>query len=502
MKTRERFSFVQWALLWALMGSVSLAAVPLGANRPVSWTLLSLALLGLSAVQVLIDCTQRLPEQTKGLWLPATLFLGAVAWGAVQLMPGLPAPYIHPVWAALGDVPGHISADPGQGHQIVMRYLCYAMVFWIAFRAAVVTTRAGMMLKTMAVTSTAFAIYGIYTMATGYNPVLGEGAQGPVVTATFINRNSYATYAAFGLLANIAAYLHITSGTRADDDRWQHFLREMLERFFDGAWIYALGALLCLGTLSLTQSRAGGIAGLVGLVIFLASWKGAGRRWNPWLILIVGAVVAFVVLTSATGMTNRILATEAENGRFLVYPEVVRAVMDRPFLGHGLGAFHDVFRQYVPAEAAVGEWVRAHNSYLENTFELGIPAAASFYLALLLITWRIYRATVTRTRNRAFSCFALAAIATAATHSLFDFSLQMPAIAAFFAIVLAMGWAQSVSLRGSLASTPAQEPIKPPEGLIGPVASLYPNSASEVQQNPEKKQGQPHANQISGQIEH
>lgn len=437
-----------------------------------SWTLLSLAILVIFVLQVLIDSTQRLPQQTKRLWLPALLFLGAVGWGFLQIYPGVPETYIHPTWTGLPDVKGLISADPGQGRQILMRYLCYAMIFWIAFRASLAPIRAGMMLKTIALFSTALAVYGLYAFATGNNPVLGEGEQAQVVTATFINRNSYATYAAFGVLANIAAYLHIVSGTRSDDERWQSLVRDLLERFFDGAWIYALGALLCLGALSLTQSRAGGIAGLIGLVVFLASWKGKGRRWNPWLLLVMAAVIGFVILTSATGMTNRMLATGPENGRFLIYPEVVKAIMDRPLLGHGLGSFHDVFRQYVPAEAAVGEWVRAHNSYLENTFELGIPAAAAFYLALLLMTLRIRRATVTRNRDRAFSCFALGCIAAAAVHSLFDFSLQMPAIAALFAVILAMGWAQSFSLASRKRSkkAPARTALQDaPEPLGDPI---------------------------------
>lgn len=437
-----------------------------------SWTLLSLAILVIFVLQVLIDSTQRLPQQTKRLWLPALLFLGAVGWGFLQIYPGVPETYIHPTWTGLTDVKGLISADPGQGRQILMRYLCYAMIFWIAFRASLAPIRAGMMLKTIALFSTALAVYGLYAFATGNNPVLGEGEQAQVVTATFINRNSYATYAAFGVLANIAAYLHIVSGTRSDDERWQSLVRDLLERFFDGAWIYALGALLCLGALSLTQSRAGGIAGLIGLVVFLASWKGKGRRWNPWLLLVMAAVIGFVILTSATGMTNRMLATGPENGRFLIYPEVVKAIMDRPLLGHGLGSFHDVFRQYVPAEAAVGEWVRAHNSYLENTFELGIPAAAAFYLALLLMTLRIRRATVTRNRDRAFSCFALGCIAAAAVHSLFDFSLQMPAIAALFAVILAMGWAQSFSLASRKRSkkAPARTALQDaPEPLGDPI---------------------------------
>jgi len=385
VKTTERFIFIQWTLLWALMFCVLIAAIPLGANRPVSWTLLSMAIALIFAAQLAIDSTQRLPDQLKGLWLPAALFLGAVGWGFVQTFPGLPDAYMHPAWSDVTGATGRISADPGQGHQVLMRYLCYIMIFWIALRAALQPLRAGMMLKTIAIFSTALAVYGLFTLATGHNPIVGEGEQANVITATFVNRNSYATYAVFGALANIAAYLHIVSGTRSDDDRWQSLMRDMLERFFDGAWIYALGALLCIGALTLTQSRAGGIAGLIGLLVFLASWKGKGRKWNPWLILVMLAVIGFVILTSATGMTNRILATGPENARFIVYPEVVEAIMDRPLLGHGLGSFHDVFRQYVPAEAAVGEWVRAHNTYLENAFELGVPGAVAFYLALLLV---------------------------------------------------------------------------------------------------------------------
>ncbi|MFK7849074.1 MAG: O-antigen ligase family protein [Rhodothermales bacterium] len=447
LKTTERFAFFQWALLWGLLVCVLVAAIPLGSNRPVSWTLLSMAITGLFCAQILLDSVNRMPTQAKGLWLPVFLFLGAVGWGFVQTLPGLPDAYMHPVWSYLTGAAGRISADPGQGHQVVMRYLCYAMIFWIAFKSSLLSTRAGTILKSFAIFSTVLAVYGLYTLAVGNNPVLGEGEQANVISATFVNRNSYATYAAFGALANIAAYLHIVSGTRSDDDRWQNLLRDMLEQFFDGAWIYALGALLCIGALTLTQSRAGGIAGMVGLLVFLSTWRGRERRWNPWLWAVMLAVIGFVILTSATGMTNRILATGPENARFLIYPEVVKAIMDRPLLGHGLGSFHDVFRQYVPAEAAVGEWVRAHNSYLENAFEFGLPGAAAFYLALLIFANRIRRATVVRKNNRAFPCFALACIATAATHSLFDFSLQMPAIAAIFAVILALGWGQSFSNR-------------------------------------------------------
>jgi hypothetical protein len=54
---------------------------------------------------------------------------------------------------------------------------------------------------------------------------------------------------------------------------------------------------------------------------------------------------------------------------------------------------------------------------------------------------------LTRRRNRVFACAAFACLVGAGFHALFDFSLQMPATAALFAVLLALGWSQSSSAR-------------------------------------------------------
>ena len=85
----------------------------------------------------------------------------------------------------------------------------------------------------------------------------------------------------------------------------------------------------------------------------------------------------------------------------------------------------------------------AHNSYLENMFELGLPAAGAFYAALLLVGLRLLAGLSVRQRGRTVLAFAFGAYVTAAFHSGFDFSLQMPALAAVFAWILGVGYAQS-----------------------------------------------------------
>ncbi len=450
MQNRERFPTLQMSLLWSLLIIVCVASLPLGANRPLSWTMLAFLITLIFFVQIVTDLLQPPPEQLKGLWLPATLFLGALIWGIVQIIPGTPPASWHPVWADAPGATALISADPEQGQHAVMRLFCYAMIFWLALRCCSVSTNAEIMLRGFAVFSTLLAIFGLYALATGDNVILGEGGQGRSLSASFVNRNNYATYAAFGALANIAAYVQFFQSGRINKGQLSSFLRDLLERFFAGAWIFGIGALLCITALALSQSRAGNIAGLAGLIGFAAIWQRRGKRFNPYLWLLLATAIGFVALTNATGLTTRFLAEGAEGGRFLVYPDVIRAIWDRPLLGHGLGSFQDIFRQYLEPELGYGEWIQAHNTYLENAFELGLPAALAFYFALALIGYRIRRGARIRKNNRAFSCFAFACLITAALHSAFDFSLQVPAVAAAFAMILGMGWSQSFSHKTEL----------------------------------------------------
>jgi O-antigen ligase len=116
---------------------------------------------------------------------------------------------------------------------------------------------------------------------------------------------------------------------------------------------------------------------------------------------------------------------------------------DRLVLGHGFGAFQDTFRPLVPLDAAAAEWARAHSSYLENLWEMGLPAFLAFHTALAWIAVRILRGALTRRRNEVFPIVALCCIVAGGLHSLVDFSLQMPATGAIFAFLLGLGWAHS-----------------------------------------------------------
>lgn len=425
---------------WALLLVLAVSTLALGANRPVSWTLMSLAVMGLFAILLLLDLLQKRPSVFNRLWLPALLFVAALLWGALQIAPQiLPASWSHPVWQLIPDSPGRVAADPAQGLHILMRLASYGMVFWIALRVGADKDVALRYLRAFAVFSMALAGFGIYAAVTGTNPILGDLANSNL-SASFVNRNNYATFAGFGLVTCLGLLLRAASHGQTGRS---NAMAGMLQGIVSGGWIWLAGVTLIGGALMLSLSRGGAAAAVVGVLVLLATRVQRGNRasWVP--VAIVGGIVAAVFLSAATGTVNRVVATSDEEGRFAVFPAIVQAIAERPLLGHGLGGFHTAFRASVPAEAAMGEWDMAHNSYLENAFEMGLPAALVFYAALALIGWRLWRGVRERRQNRTPVSIALACFLLAAFHALFDFSLQMPALAAVFAWILGLGVAQS-----------------------------------------------------------
>ncbi len=427
---------------FATLAVVLLSAIALGANRPVSWTLLSLAVITLFLLQVVIDLIRPVSLPASRLWLPTVLYLLVIIWGILQITPGLFPELIHPSWARV-DIAGAISADPGQGRHAILRLSMYAMVFWIAVRFNETREMARISLIVISVFTTAIAAYGIYAYFSGNNPILTNVGHHNTLTATFPSRNNYATFAMFGLMTSIVLYIRLLERNAAEGGGKKR-LRDTLEGFFGGGWIYGLGIILGLGAIALSQSRAGAAASLIAIAAFVVFYF--GKRKSAVGPLALGSIVVllvFILNTVSGNLINRILYTDGEEGRFYAFPKVVQGIFDRPMVGHGLGSFRDTFRAYVPPEIAKGEWDMAHNSWLENMWDLGIPMAMVLNLALLIIFVRLLRGALRRRSDRHFAALAVAICIGGAFHAMFDFSFQIPAISALFAYMIGLGYAQS-----------------------------------------------------------
>ena len=164
------------------------------------------------------------------------------------------------------------------------------------------------------------------------------------------------------------------------------------------------------------------------------------------LALILAGVGVFAV--SGGALEQRLWRVEQESQhRWLIYGQTVQAIGDAPWMGTGAGTFAAVFDLY--GTATVGPGVRmAHNDYLETALELGIPAAAALVVALLALAVACVVRAVARERGAAVAATGAAVAALVGSHALVDFSLQIPAVAATFALVLGTAVGRSFGFRG------------------------------------------------------
>lgn len=438
----------QRALGWAALAVILAAALWNGAYVPVAWVLLSASIFVLFAVQVVLDFRYGVPTHARrAAWL-ALPYFAVLVWLLIQARSGAGPGLAHPFWTFAPDgASPSISAYPDAGWRIVMRFSCYALCFWILLRGALASKHGGMeFIQAIALFSLALALYGLLAYSLGSNVLLGVEDGETLVRASFWNRNTYATFAVFGVLANVTAYLHKISGNAAREGMVA--LRDFIEQFFAGAWIYAFGALVGLAAVAMTLSRGGAAAGIVGMVVLIWAVRRGDARINLAVLAIPAVVFGFALLFMSSGVVDRISET-GRQARLPLFEATWTGILDRPVLGHGAGAYLEAFRPYAPPEFSFVEWHSAHNSYLENAFEFGLPAAVVLYLVLAAIGWRLWRGVRIRRRHQSIPAFALACFAVAAVHALTDFSFHYPAVAGLFSAILGIGWAQSFQTRGS-----------------------------------------------------
>jgi O-antigen ligase len=349
---------------------------------------------------------------------------------------------------------GRISLNPEQTLTSLGRLLTYGGVFWLSLQLCRDPNRARRGLRLFVVAGFAYAIYGLLAQFSGSEQILWfrERADVAHVTSTFVNRNSYATYAGLALIGAIGLFLDSLGSLLHPEDsrrvKAERVLRHLLGR---GAPLTV--AILVIATALLrTASRAGTLSTLFGLVVLtLAMLRAGSIRRGQVVTLSIAVVITGVAVFSLSGddLTTRLDARESGNSsRRDVYALVVRAIGDAPLLGTGYGSFPDVFPIYRDDSIrGTNTWRRAHNTYLENTLELGIPAAIALFAAIGTCAGYCWLGILRRRRNWVFPSIGVATTALVAAHSSIDFSLQIPAVSIGYAFLLGLACAQSFPTR-------------------------------------------------------
>ena len=307
-----------------------------------------------------------------------------------------------------------------------------------------------MLLWVIAAAAAAEATYGAMMTLSGIEwsllepKVYGRG----LATGTFVNRNHLAGYLCLGLASGIGLMLSEPSPLGSSD--WHSRLRRWLTLLLGPKLLLrALLAAMVIG-LVLTRSRMGNAAFTVALAVAATAWlllrKGGNRKTA--MIFFISLIAVDVLIVSRyfglEALVQRVQQTELQQeGRVLVFTDLLPVADTHKIVGAGLGAFPEAFAAQQTVQVR-NRYEHAHNDYAEFLIELGtigVLLLALFVAWHLLRCWQLIRDPDSRRRaGLAFSVFF--ALIALAVHGLTDFNLRIPAIPLTLMVLL-----------GSLAGT-------------------------------------------------
>lgn len=429
------------ALFWILLIYLLLVPVPLGSNRPFFWAGWAV-LVGTLGLSYWI-ATLRVPGPSPASWGASRpvllLYLLHCAWILVQLTP-LPVHGLNAAWTT-------ISVAPGATMLMLLRAATFGMLFVLVFQVTRRRVRALRFLEVMLGLSAAHAALGLLMLRAG-DTLLGmpKWAYFGSATGTFVNRNSFATFLAFGCVLGVALLI----------ESMQRLRREPDPDFVDDSyllWIRVAVVAAALGvisaTLIATQSRMGAVAALIGILVVARIGIARSRLSRPTLAIggLIALVLATLALLYSGGVIDRIADVDQSWAtRGALYQQVAQLIAARPWTGFGGGSFEIVFPLvHAPPVGSERVWDKAHNSYLALWSELGIFGGSLILVALALLGRRLRQAQRSRSVNWLAVAVAQGTLVVGAVHSLADFSLEIEAVAFWFTALLAVGIAQAQS---------------------------------------------------------
>ena len=384
-----------------------------------------------------------LVKRGSQLLVPAILFavtLVCIAWGMTPFGPNGP----HPVWNYVTTWPA-IAIDRSAVFSSVIKLVGLASTFLLGWVVSSSDSRARYLLTAVVV---ATCTYGLWALLQNVSPALQIGVfnsfQNHRLSASFQSANTAGTL--FGAVLLLAICLIFEESRHAGTERGAVIARITLP----------LAATALLGTcLVLTVSRGASTATLCGCAIFLI-WEMFARDWRAIerRNLVYGVAIAGVILVLAWS-GDLLLGRYADSvkdwvdQRQLIYAVHWDAFVASPWFGYGLGTFDEVNKLLETSSNYFVLWnVRAaHNAYLQWLEEAGIFGSIPMFGSLAWIIARTALGSRNRRRMTTWLRACVAASIVILIHSWSDFSLEIPALAMLWSVLLGSGYALAFSRR-------------------------------------------------------
>ncbi len=457
------FGFLLFTIAWI--------ALPLGSNRPWSWSLMQISCFIFGVLLTVAKPRQLIKayEKHKSLFWLWVIFI------CCQLVNIIPIPLtiieeIRPERLAfnLSSASANsiensekwlsLSFDVGQSKVVLLKSIAYLFLFFSVLVIVNSTHRLKIVLAAICVTGIFQAIYGSLEVLSGLETsLIFHKEVSNIATGTFVYKNHFANYLVLTLSAAIGYLVANLPIARSSTNRDK--LRTLVKFWLSNKLLFRIGVILMVIALVMSRSRMGNTAFFVSLTITatlgLLHFK---PRRKSYIAFFIGMLVIDIfILSSLFGLEKvqkRIENTSfSQESRDEVVYNTLRLIRENVLFGSGGGTFYALFPQSQP-ESIQHFYDHAHNEYIQFILEFGVIGSLAIAILTLMCLACSINAMKTRrhptARGAAFA--ALMAILGMLIHSTVDFPLQAPANTFIFIIFLAIG-IQSKNIKVSPSPT-------------------------------------------------
>lgn len=438
-----------------LVALVFVSAIPVASNRP-SWWLLWTMILGAIGLFYVLRAQflmgKRRSLQSSHYRMFFVLALLVPVYAVIQSLPL--AHFLPAAWVHLPDrlppilLPHSISVMPDASVLGALRAAGFIVFLILTQEVGTKTDRNHTMGFWLMIAIVAHGLFGMIALRFLDDFSLWgiKDSYSGVLTGTFVNRNSMATFLGFGLILGVAYALDL--GTKAavlQKDRGYTALLTPIRIEILSLWLIVV---LLAFAIFLTQSRMGAFATTSGVFVTFLSARLVNKTPLGRILLEslagIGIILLILVPAAGTGVMERGLFTLIESrDRLAIYAQTWGMIQDRPWTGFGNDAFAPAFELYRTAPLVAENFIDlAHNSYLSLWSEQGLIIGS---IPMALIGWSfciIGQRLRLQQGDFALNLAALGAIVLGALHSTVDFSLEIPANTYCFLLIVGLAIAQ------------------------------------------------------------
>jgi len=451
---------IERVLFLALLGLLVWMPIPLGSNRSWAWAICEVwAFCLLSAWLVLWAVGRPVSRVVVHAWPAFALLAAWLALQAIHVVP-LPAavvtilsPESHRMWSLLGDIGRApewmtLSVDPHASTVSLLKSLAYAAIFFLVLALANRRHRVLRLARVLVYAAVVFATYAVLLHVGSITQhYLGmEIRHGDSASGTYVNRNHFAGYLEMTLALGIGLLIAGLSDRHATS--WKQFFAQVIDWILSPKMVLRLALCVLVIALTTTHSRMGNSAFFSSLLIAGGIGIALSRHATRNTVILLASLIAidlFIVGSwfGVEKLAKRMqeVSVEEVQGREEPATYAMGIVKDYPVFGSGPGSFYTVFPRYRP-ETVRAYYDYAHNDYVQFAAESGVLGLAILGLlvalslgAALLAQWRRRDPLM---RGLSFAC--IMGVTSILIHSWVDFNLQIPANAAYFLVLLALGW--------------------------------------------------------------